>query len=41
MLRILDRYIFREIAMTWLGVTMVLLMILLTKLVTLRCPELR
>ena len=30
MLRILDRYIFREIAMTWLGVTMVLLMILLT-----------
>ena len=30
MKRILDRYIFREIAMTWLGVTMVLLMILLT-----------
>ncbi len=30
MLRILDRYIFREIATTWLGVTMVLLMILLT-----------
>ena len=30
MLRILDRYIFREIAMTWLGVTVVLLMILLT-----------
>jgi lipopolysaccharide export system permease protein len=29
--RILDRYIFREIAVTWLGVTMVLLMILLTK----------
>src|SRR6056300_1374940 len=28
--RILDRYIFREIALTWLGVTMVLLMILLT-----------
>jgi lipopolysaccharide export system permease protein len=28
--RILDRYIFREIAVTWLGVTMVLLMILLT-----------
>jgi lipopolysaccharide export system permease protein len=28
--RILDRYIFREIAMTWLGVTMILLMILLT-----------
>ena len=31
MKRILDRYIFREIAVTWLGVTMVLLMILLTK----------
>ena len=30
MLRILDRYIFREIASTWLGVTMVLLLILLT-----------
>ena len=30
MLRILDRYIFREIASTWLGVTLVLLMILLT-----------
>jgi lipopolysaccharide export system permease protein len=30
MLRILDRYIFREIATTWLGVTMVLLLILLT-----------
>ena len=30
MLRILDRYIFREIASTWLGVTMVLLSILLT-----------
>ncbi|MBT8086930.1 MAG: LPS export ABC transporter permease LptF [Woeseiaceae bacterium] len=30
MIRILDRYIFREIAMTWLGVTMVLLVILLT-----------
>lgn len=30
MLRILDRYIFREIATTWLGVTLVLLMILLT-----------
>ncbi len=30
MKRILDRYIFREIAVTWLGVTMVLLMILLT-----------
>jgi lipopolysaccharide export system permease protein len=28
--RILDRYIFREIALTWLGVTMILLMILLT-----------
>jgi len=28
--RILDRYIFREIAVTWLGVTVVLLMILLT-----------
>ena len=28
--RILDRYIFREIAMTWFGVTMVLLLILLT-----------
>jgi len=28
--RILDRYIFREIAVTWLAVTMVLLMILLT-----------
>ncbi|MDX1499339.1 MAG: LPS export ABC transporter permease LptF [Woeseiaceae bacterium] len=30
MLRILDRYIFREIAATWLGVTMVLLLVLLT-----------
>ena len=30
MLRILDRYIFREIASTWLGVTMVLLLVLLT-----------
>jgi lipopolysaccharide export system permease protein len=30
MFRILDRYIFREIATTWLGVTMVLLLILLT-----------
>ena len=30
MKRILDRYIFREIAMTWLGVTMILMMILLT-----------
>jgi lipopolysaccharide export system permease protein len=30
MFRILDRYIFREIASTWLGVTFVLLMILLT-----------
>lgn len=30
MLRILDRYIFREIASTWLGVTVVLLLILLT-----------
>jgi len=30
MLRILDRYIFREVATTWLAVTMVLLMILLT-----------
>ncbi len=30
MIRILDRYIFREIATTWLGVTMVLLLILLT-----------
>lgn len=30
MSRILDRYIFREIASTWLGVTMVLLLILLT-----------
>lgn len=30
MIRILDRYIFREISLTWLGVTMVLLMILLT-----------
>ena len=30
MKRILDRYIFREIALTWLGVTMVLMMILLT-----------
>ncbi len=29
--RILDRYIFREVAMTWLGVTMVLLLILLTQ----------
>jgi lipopolysaccharide export system permease protein len=28
--RILDRYIFREIALTWLGVTLILLMILLT-----------
>ncbi len=30
MTRILDRYIFREITMTWFGVTMVLLLILLT-----------
>ena len=30
MTRILDRYIFREISMTWLGVTLVLLLILLT-----------
>ena len=30
MLRILDRYIFREIATSWLGVTLVLLLILLT-----------
>ena len=30
MRRILDRYIFKEIATTWLGVTMVLLLILLT-----------
>lgn len=30
MLRILDRYIFREIASTWLGVTIVLLLVLLT-----------
>ncbi len=30
MRRILDRYIFREIASTWLGVTMVLLLIMLT-----------
>ena len=30
MTRILDRYIFREIASAWLGVTMVLLLILLT-----------
>jgi lipopolysaccharide export system permease protein len=30
MLRILDRYIFREIAQTWLAVTLVLLFILLT-----------
>ena len=30
MKRILDRYIFREIAAAWLGVTMVLLLILLT-----------
>jgi len=30
MTRILDRYIFREITMTWLGVTAVLLLILLT-----------
>jgi lipopolysaccharide export system permease protein len=30
MFRILDRYVFKEIATTWLGVTMVLLMILLT-----------
>ena len=30
MLRILDRYIFREIASTWLGVTLVLLLVLLT-----------
>lgn len=30
MIRILDRYIFREISLTWLGVTMVLLLILLT-----------
>lgn len=31
MARILDRYIFREIATTWLGVTAVLLLILLTQ----------
>ena len=30
MRRILDRYIFREVATSWLGVTAVLLMILLT-----------
>ena len=30
MTRILDRYIFREIAVSWLGVTLVLLLILLT-----------
>ena len=30
MLRILDRYIFKEITLTWLGVTVVLLLILLT-----------
>ena len=30
MTRILDRYIFREVATTWLGVTVVLLLILLT-----------
>lgn len=30
MFRILDRYIFREIAATWLGVTLVLLLVLLT-----------
>jgi lipopolysaccharide export system permease protein len=30
MIRILDRYIFREITTTWFGVTMVLLLILLT-----------
>ncbi len=30
MIRILDRYIFREIATSWLGVTVVLLLILLT-----------
>ena len=30
MFRILDRYIFREVAQSWLGVTMVLLAILLT-----------
>ncbi len=30
MKRILDRYVFREIALSWLGVTLVLLMILLT-----------
>lgn len=30
MIRILDRYIFREIASSWLGVTVVLLLILLT-----------
>ena len=30
MLRILDRYIFREVASTWLAVTVVLLFILLT-----------
>ncbi len=30
MIRILDRYIFREIASSWLGVTLVLLLILLT-----------
>ena len=31
MTRILDRYIFREIGLTWLGVTMILLMILWTQ----------
>ncbi len=30
MLRILDRYIFREVATTWLAVTVVLLFILMT-----------
>ncbi|MAD91938.1 MAG: LPS export ABC transporter permease LptF [Gammaproteobacteria bacterium] len=30
MIRILDKYIFREIAITWFGVTLVLLLILLT-----------
>ncbi len=30
MTRVLDRYIFREITLTWLGVTMVLMLILLT-----------
>ena len=38
MKRILDRYIFREIAMTWLGVTMILMMILLTNLAAVISP---